>query len=379
MSRHNAMHRPPRLSQVDVAELDDEAVTCSARESRVALAELPRMPRRSAPSLLEDSDVVSSAGVGGNVARFSARPSYVARGEIQTGETRTLAGSGTSPTHSVRPSVRASRHSAVPMLASAEVELEPEYAYENDAQLLGMTREEPLELVDHTVMMPASQPPPAVQPSVRGRAPLSSLPASGGAYHSQRMSVPPPADSWRESPWVMPSVRQAAMTPPVAPRREWNVLQTIGIVGTGIIMLAIVFGAVMFANSDGEERSMQFTQRAAAAQQLPAPAATTLPAAATPTTFAMPAAAPDAAKGRVIAVSTTVAPSPVVVEPKPVTPTPRVTTTARAKEPVAQRAPLPAAPRAKEARETKPEASKKTREEQEVESLLAKLGEAQLR
>lgn len=369
MSRHNAMHRPPLLSQVD---FDDEAVTCSARESRVALAELPMTPRRSAPSLIEDSDVVSSAGLGGNVARFAARPSYVARGEIQTGETQTLAGSGTSPAHSVRPSVRASRHSAVPMLASAEVELEPEYAYENDAQLLGMTREEPLELVDHTVMMPASQPPPAVQPSVRP------------SYRSQMMSVPPPADSWRESPWVMPSVRQAAMTPPVAPRRETNVLQTIGIIGTGIIMLAIVFGAVMFANSDGEERSMQFTQRAAA-QQLPAPAATTLPAAApTQTAFVTPAAVPDVAKGRVIAASTTVAPivpAPVVVEPKiekPVT-TQKVTTTARVKEPVAVRAPVPAPPKAKEAKEPKSEASKKTREEQEVESLLAKLGEAQLR
>lgn len=361
MSRHNAMHRPPRLSQVDVADFDDEAVTCSARESRVALAGLPMTPRRSSPSLIEDSDVVSSAGLGANVARFAARPSYVARGEIPTGETQTLAGSGTSPTHSVRPSVRASRHSAVPMLASAEVELEPEYA-------LGMTREEPLELVDHTVMMPASQPPPAVQPSVRA------------PYRSQMMSVPPPADSWRESPWVMPSVRQAAMTPPVAPRRETNVLQTIGIIGTGIIMLAIVFGAVMFASSDADDRPMQFTQRAAA-QQLPSPAATTLPAAApTQTVLTMPATSPtpDVAKARVIAASPApvAVPPPVVVVEKPVT---KVATTARAKEPVAARA-VPAPVKAKDApKEPKGETTKKTREEQEVESLLAKLGEAQLR
>lgn len=344
------MHRPPRLSQVDVADFDDEAVTCSARESRVALAGLPMTPRRSSPSLIEDSDVISSA-------RFASRPSYVARGEIQTGETRTLAGSSTSPTHSVRPSVRASRHSAVPMLASAEVVLEPEH-------VLGMTREEPLELVDHTVMMPSSQV-PAVQPSVRA------------PYRSQMMSVPPPADSWRESPWVMPSVRQAAMTPPVAPRRETNILQTIGIVGTGIVMLAIVFGAVMFARSDAEDRPMQFTQRAAA-QQLPPTAATTLPVAApTQTVFTTSATAP----ARVIAASPApvAVPAPVVVEPKAEKPVTKVTTTARVKEPVAVRtAPTPV--KAKEApKEPKGEASKKTREEQEVESLLAKLGEAQLR
>ena len=74
MSRHNAMHRPPRLSQVDVADFDDEAVTCSARESRVALAGLPMTPRRSSPSLIEDSDVEAE-----DFATFGTLKAFVER------------------------------------------------------------------------------------------------------------------------------------------------------------------------------------------------------------------------------------------------------------------------------------------------------------
>ena len=309
------MLRPPRLSQVDAAEFDDEAATCSVRDSKVALAGLEVRPQaRSSVSFIEDSDVISSIGQDSDsITSFVPRPSYVARGEIITGET---------PTYNPE---AYEAFEAVSVL---------------DHDILGLTREEPLlapeersfenapEFVDHTMLMPASTPMPVA--SVRP------------PYRSQMISVPPPPESWVESPWVMPSARAESFVPP-APRDARSLFQTIAIVGTGVLMLAIVFGAVLFARADNQER-MEFSTPRVAAAALATPASTAR-------VIAGPTRAPVATPVR----------TPVVVTPprvKDLPPKARVD----APKPIVK---AEAAP-------------KKTKEEEDVEALLKKLGEEQL-
>ena len=330
MSRHTAMQRPPRLSDhrelvsresrdlfIADAFVDDEAATCSVRDARAALAGLPvRPPTRSGISYIEDSDVVSSIGHD-SVTSFAARPS------------------------------------AIPTLDSDDVALASERA------LLGLTREVPL-------VAPEPEPDFVCNTMLMTLTPMAS---ARPVYRSQMMSVPPPPDSWVETPWVVPSVRGPSFAPPVPARDAKSILQTTAIVGTGVLMLAVVFGAVLFARSDSEEQLMQFSspRSGVAAQALRAP----VQLAPTPTMQVV--TAPD---------------TPVV----PVIPTvkPRVTVAPNATAPVVHGAPLAPTPHVRElpprtrveapkpAAKEKAEPARKTREEESVEALLKKLGEEQL-
>ena len=327
MSRHTAMQRPPRLSDhrelvsresrdlfIADAFVDDEAATCSVHDARAALARLPmRPPTRSGISYIEDSDVVSSIGHD-SVTSFAARPS------------------------------------AIPTLDSDDVALASERA------LLGLTREVPL-VAPEPDFVCNTTPTPTPMASARP------------VYRSQMMSIPPPPDSWVETPWVVPSVRGPSFAPPVPARDTKSILQTIAIVGTGALMLAVVFGAVLFARSDSEEQLMQFSppRSGAAAQALRAPVQL----------------APAATMQEVTAPAT-----PVV----PVIPTvkPRVTVAPNAAAPVVHSAPLAATRHVRElpprtrveapkpAAKEKAEPARKTKEEESLQALLKKLGEEQL-
>ena len=336
------MQRPPRLSVVDAVECDDEAATCSARDSRAILSRLDvRPPARSGVSYIEDSDVISSIGPRApeSVTNFAARPSYVARGEIVTSETRTY-----SP-----PSV-----ATVETLDSADFEhfdLVEEPAVVPERAVLGMTREEPLVAPDPRSFAEA-------EPAFVGSTMLMP-PSVRPVYRSRMISVPAPPDSCVESPWVLPSVRGASFAPPAPARDLKNVLQTIAIIGTGILMLAIVFGAVLFARSDSDEQqAMQFSPQRMAAQPLPLPIAAPVAPVPAPTMQVISAPLTSVTAPVVVKVHTAVAATPHVKEllPKSRVDGPKLVTKAEKPEP----------------------SPKKTKEEESVEALLKKLGEEQL-